>query len=198
MTNSRKHGLTVTCGLEQGKDGASRLLSPQPGLFRHAARAGARIGPGDIVGELEVLGRIYTVLAPAKTQGTVLESERDRPARRPVDFGQTLLDLGRATVAGEAAQAEEAGEATADLVFRSPSAGRYYARPAPGEPPFVEAGGVVEEGQTVALLEVMKTFNRITYRAEGGLPARAKVVRVVPDNESDIGSGDVILELEAD
>ncbi len=47
----------------------------------------------------------------------------------------------------------------------------------------------------MALLEVMKTFNRVQYGGPG-LPARARVVRVVPDNESDVDGGDILLELE--
>ena len=50
-------------------------------------------------------------------------------------------------------------------------------------------------GRTVALLEVMKTFNRIAYGGEG-LPARAKVLAVVPTDESDVDEGDVLLLVE--
>ncbi len=41
----------------------------------------------------------------------------------------------------------------------------------------------------------MKTFNRITFGGDG-LPETAKVVAVVPENESDLDQGDVILKLE--
>ena len=94
--------------------------------------------------------------------------------------------------AGEAA----AGQAFAGLALRAPSSGRFYARPSPGEPAFVKPGDVVSAGQTVALLEVMKTFNRIAYGG-GGLPDRARVTRVVPADESDVLENDVLLELEA-
>jgi acetyl-CoA carboxylase biotin carboxyl carrier protein len=47
----------------------------------------------------------------------------------------------------------------------------------------------------VALLEVMKTFNRVQYGGSG-LPERARVLRVVPSDGDDLAAGDAILELE--
>ena len=48
--------------------------------------------------------------------------------------------------------AEEAPAVTAPLV------GTFYAAPAPEQPPFVAPGDRVEKGQTVCLLEAMKTM----------------------------------------
>ena len=53
----------------------------------------------------------------------------------------------------------------------------------------------VAPGQTVALLEVMKTFHRVAYGGDG-LPERAKDVAIVPAEESDLAGGDAILTLE--
>ena len=82
-------------------------------------------------------------------------------------------------------------------MFRAPLGGRYYARPSPGEPAFVTEGATLAVGQTVALLEVMKTFNRVRYAAENGLPEQAKVLRIVPKDGDDIMGGEPLLELEA-
>ena len=57
--------------------------------------------------------------------------------------------------------------------IKSPIPGTYYRKPAPEEPPFVEIGDAVEEGDVVALIEVMKSFHPIKADAEGlvsGLP----------------------------
>ncbi|GAA0232652.1 hypothetical protein GCM10009527_031490 [Actinomadura nitritigenes] len=45
--------------------------------------------------------------------------------------------------------------------------GTFYGRPSPDEPPFVEVGDVVEEGQQVALIEAMKLFNAVTAAVRG-------------------------------
>lgn len=52
--------------------------------------------------------------------------------------------------------AEEAGECV-----RAPLVGTYYAAPGPGEAPFVQAGDRVEKGQTLCIIEAMKTMNEI-------------------------------------
>jgi biotin carboxyl carrier protein len=53
------------------------------------------------------------------------------------------------------------------IVIRSPMVGIFYRAPAPGEPPFVEIGDSVEEGQQVAIIEVMKLMNRISSPCAG-------------------------------
>jgi hypothetical protein len=41
----------------------------------------------------------------------------------------------------------------------------------------------------------MKTFNRIHYGGDG-LPASARVTRIVAADQSDLDTGDVVLDLE--
>jgi acetyl-CoA carboxylase biotin carboxyl carrier protein len=52
----------------------------------------------------------------------------------------------------------------------------------------------VTHGQTVGLLEVMKTFNRLVYQGDG-LPTEATIERVVPEDGDDVVRGDPILLL---
>ena len=73
--------------------------------------------------------------------------------------------------------------------IKSPIPGTYYRKPAPEEPPFVEIGDAVEEGDVVALIEVMKSFHPIKADAEGlvsGLP--------LEDGET-VAAGMTIVEL---
>lgn len=49
----------------------------------------------------------------------------------------------------------------------APMVGTFYRSPAPGEPPFVEVGEVVEEGQTLCILEAMKLMNEIAAEERG-------------------------------
>jgi acetyl-CoA carboxylase biotin carboxyl carrier protein len=72
--------------------------------------------------------------------------------------------------------------------------GRFYSRPSPTEAPFVAVGDSVRHGQTVGLLEVMKTFNRLVYQGDA-LPEQAKVEKIVPSEGDDVVRGDVILIL---
>ncbi|MCI9376336.1 MAG: acetyl-CoA carboxylase biotin carboxyl carrier protein subunit, partial [Oscillibacter sp.] len=43
-------------------------------------------------------------------------------------------------------------------VVSAPLVGTFYAAPAPDQPPFVSAGDRVQKGQTLCLLEAMKTM----------------------------------------
>ena len=51
----------------------------------------------------------------------------------------------------------------------SPMVGTIYMSPAPGEPPFVHTGEHVLEGQTILVVEAMKTFNEIAAPRTGTL-----------------------------
>ena len=63
------------------------------------------------------------------------------------------------------------------VVIKSPSYGLFYAQPEPGAPSYVEMGGVVKQGDTLGLVEIMKTFTAITSSVAG------KVVGVHVKNE---------------
>jgi len=175
-----------------------QLLAPAVGLWRDAPAPGTLVTPGMPLGALEILGVLHRLRAPAEAAGLVLGSPGPRLARRPVAYGDLLVELdphGSPAGIGPAAAAEATEAEAAGLSFRSPLSGRFYARPAPGEAAFVTVGDVVEAGQTVALLEVMKTFNRITYGGDG-LPARGRVLAVGPDDEADVDEGDVLIRVE--
>jgi acetyl-CoA carboxylase biotin carboxyl carrier protein len=67
-----------------------------------------------------------------------------------------------APVAQPPAEAEPAGE-----VVKSPMVGTVYLQPQPGSPPFVRVGDVVAEGQTLLIIEAMKTMNPIPATRAG-------------------------------
>jgi acetyl-CoA carboxylase biotin carboxyl carrier protein len=80
-------------------------------------------------------------------------------------------------------------------VFKAPTSGRFYGRPGPDKPAFVTAGAEITTGTTVCLLEVMKTFHRVTYGG-AGLPPEARVVAIAVADEADVNSGDVLVRVE--
>ena len=47
----------------------------------------------------------------------------------------------------------------------SPMVGTFYSAPAPGEPPFVQEGDSIEEGQTICIVEAMKLMNEVTAKS---------------------------------
>lgn len=196
--DSRVSPPVLRARLAQGEDGTLRLLAPAVGLYRAAPAPGTFVGPDQALGVLEILGVTHHLLAPAGARGLVVGGARG-PARRPVAFDDLLL-----TLDPQAAHADRTTAATPDApgihdgagVFRAPTSGRLYLRPGPGKPNFVTAGAVITHGQTLALIEVMKTFSRVHYGGEG-MPARARIRAILAADESDVAIGDPLLELEA-
>jgi acetyl-CoA carboxylase biotin carboxyl carrier protein len=179
-------------------EGAAIVIGcPLVGEWRPALAPGQLVVGGAVLGDVEVLGQPVRVIAPAGARGVVTSSVGAQRGRVAVGYGTTLYALdpdvgGVAMVAAEAAHAETA----TGLVFVAPTSGRLYRRSGPGKAAFVSVGDVLAEGQTVCLLEVMKTFNRVVYTPGGGLPARAKVLELVAADESDVAAGDVLMRLE--
>jgi acetyl-CoA carboxylase biotin carboxyl carrier protein len=72
----------------------------------------------------------------------------------------------------------------------SPMVGVAYLAPEPGAPPFVTVGQSVAAGQTLLLIEAMKTFNQIKA------PKAGTVARILVANSTPVEYGEVLLILE--
>jgi acetyl-CoA carboxylase biotin carboxyl carrier protein len=68
-----------------------------------------------------------------------------------------------------AAPAAPTGETLNGEVVKSPMVGTAYLQPSPGAEPFAREGDKVEAGQTLLLIEAMKTMNPITAPRSGRL-----------------------------
>jgi acetyl-CoA carboxylase biotin carboxyl carrier protein len=74
--------------------------------------------------------------------------------------------------------------------FPSPLPGVFYRAPAPGKPPFKSAGDAVAVGDTVGLIEVMKTFTPVLAVAGG------RLVRFLVEDEDAVMAGQPLYELD--
>ena len=70
-----------------------------------------------------------------------------------------------AAVQESAAQPEE--ESYSGTVVSAPLVGTFYAANAPEEPPIVSVGDTVTKGQTLCIIEAMKTMNTIERPCDG-------------------------------
>jgi len=96
---------------------------------------------------------------------TEIEIEQDN-FRIRVSRGATAPVQAPAPVASRAGTAGESQPAAAPAVshpgvVKSPMVGTAYRASAPTAPAFVEVGSVVKEGQTLLIIEAMKTMNQI-------------------------------------
>ena len=177
---------------ERTEEGVT-LTSPEVGYYTCAPSKGCALMPGQRAGVLRSLGREIELVVPAGVSGVVTLDPPER-VLAPVGYGDRLLVL--SPLAEGAAMAEEDDSGEQGVVLRATSAGRFYHRPAPDEPAFLEPGDALEEGTVVGLIEVMKTFTHVTYAATGGLPSRAKLVAWVAGDGADVTAGEALLELE--
>jgi acetyl-CoA carboxylase biotin carboxyl carrier protein len=87
------------------------------------------------------------------------EGKRVRVARTvTVGANTPHVDAGQPREAGERGAKEELHHPG---TVHSPMVGTAYRAPEPGAPPFVEAGTRVTAGQTILIIEAMKTMNHI-------------------------------------
>ena len=68
--------------------------------------------------------------------------------------------------------------------------GTVYLRPEPGAAPFVSVGESVKEGQTLLIVEAMKTMNQIPA------PKAGKVVRILVEDASPVEYGSPLIIIE--
>jgi acetyl-CoA carboxylase biotin carboxyl carrier protein len=74
--------------------------------------------------------------------------------------------------------------------LKSPMVGTAYLLPAPDSAPFVTVGSTVKEGQTVLIIEAMKTMNQILA------PKAGKVVAINVENAQPVEFGEVLMVIE--
>lgn len=73
---------------------------------------------------------------------------------------------------------------------KAPMVGVIYHAPEPGAPPFIRVGDRVSEGQTLCLIEAMKTFNPV--RA----PRAGAVVAILVDDATPVEFGEPLVIVE--
>ncbi len=72
----------------------------------------------------------------------------------------------------------------------SPMVGTAYLSPEPGATPFIKVGDSVSEGQTLLIIEAMKTMNQIPA------PTSGKVTRILVDDGTAVEFGDPLVVVE--
>lgn len=90
----------------------------------------------------------------------------------PVAVAAPAVAVAAAPAAAAAPQAQPAAASPVEESFsgtpvEAPLVGIFYSAPAPEEPPFIEVGQQVKKGDTLFIIEAMKTMNEITAPCDG-------------------------------
>lgn len=75
-------------------------------------------------------------------------------------------------------------------LVRAQMVGTFYRSPSPDEPPFVETGGSVKEGETLCIIEAMKLMNLIES------DFNAEIVEVLVENAAPVEYGQPLFRVK--
>jgi acetyl-CoA carboxylase biotin carboxyl carrier protein len=156
----------------------------------------------DIKGKSSVDQELIRELAQLLAETGLTEIEIDREGMRVRVARQLAPALAAAPVALSAAPSTAAAPAQAEApageddpgkhpgCVRSPMVGVAYLAPEPGAAPFVSAGARVSQGQTLLIIEAMKTMNHIPA------PKAGIVSRVLVANSQPVEFGEPLVIVE--
>ena len=140
---------------------------------------------------------LATILADTGLTEIEIEGKdgRIRVARAPATVQHVAASVAAPPAAVAAAPAAAAAPAEDDFARHpgavlSPMVGVAYLAPEPGATPFIAAGQAVTAGQTLLLIEAMKTFNQIKA------PRAGTVTRILIAPGAPVEYGEPLLLLE--
>ena len=169
--------------------GDAVLCAPKVGIVAGAPAAGTLVGPGSPAGTLTQLASRYDLRVPEGVAGSVAAGPR-RDRSYPVGYGEEILRVVSASV--QVATSVSGASQTEGHHVVAPTDGVFYSASGPGSPPFAPKGARLAAGQTIGLIEVMKTFNPIPYGG-GALPESAEVVEVLVGDGEEVRAGQTLL-----
>jgi acetyl-CoA carboxylase biotin carboxyl carrier protein len=74
--------------------------------------------------------------------------------------------------------------------IKAPMVGTFYRSPSPEAPPYVEAGGIIEPGQVICIIEAMKLMNEIKSEIKG------KILELLVENTEPVEFGQPMFLIE--
>ena len=72
----------------------------------------------------------------------------------------------------------------------APIPGTFYRKPTPDQPPLKREGDAIAKGETIGLIEVMKTFTPVEAKDAG------RLIRFFVENEDAVMAGQPLYEIE--
>lgn len=97
-------------------------------------------------------------------QTVVMQPQQIMPQQYVQPAAMPQVNVATQVIAAEAAAVPAEPEGN---VVKSPMVGTFYSAPAPGNPPYVEIGSPVKQGDTLCIIEAMKLLNEIEADTSG-------------------------------
>ncbi|MCM2473773.1 acetyl-CoA carboxylase biotin carboxyl carrier protein [Rhizobium sp. CG5] len=131
-----------------------------------------------------------------ETDLTEIEVEQDALRIRVSRAGMPMMAMPQMAYQAQPAPVAVAPVIAAEPVrnlanaVTAPMVGTVYLSPAPGSRPFIEVGSIVKEGQTLLIIEAMKTMNQIPA------PRSGKVVEILTEDSRPVEYGEALVIIE--
>ena len=164
------------------------LGAPGVGTWQPSVPTGQLVREGMGLGMLYTFGLRKPVVAPQGTTGHVVQCASDGLW---VEYGQVLIELGELSASdpGPAESVRDQRLPNGVVAVLADTDGTVFLRPEPSAKPFVSQGDEVSPGETIALVEVMKTFTPVRALQAGVLE------RICVHDGAGIGEGQVLFWL---
>lgn len=185
---------SVFGGLKSEGDGGSAMTNENKPTATGASAANDAWTPEGVIAVIRELASQDVQAFALRVESAGLEIAIDRGGGLPRRSGRMYDHQADATGNEETSsytdnsdnpQPDNDNAITASLL------GTFYRRPSPDEPVFVEEGDNVEKGQTVGIIEVMKSFHDVTAHESG------VIGRVLVEDGATVEFGQVLMELES-
>ena len=149
--------------------------------------------PEDSGGPLE--GKMIRDLAAILQETGLSEIEIEKAGLRLRVARQIHMTAAHAPAAAAAAGAAPVAAKTSDVsshpgLVSSPMVGTAYIAPSPGAAPFVKVGDLVNEGQTLLIIEAMKTMNQIPA------PRAGRITQIIISDGQPVEFGEPLMIIE--
>ncbi len=82
-----------------------------------------------------------------------------------------------------------------ELYVKAFTAGIFYRKPSPEKPPFIKVGDIVKNGTVLGMIEVMKSFNYLTF-SNDNIFNRGIIKKIFQKDDSEVSSGDLLFLVE--
>jgi acetyl-CoA carboxylase biotin carboxyl carrier protein len=148
---------------------------PELDLIRSLASILNETGLSEI--ELDQKGTRFRVSKTMTAYATVAPSA-------PASYAPAPMATAPVVAVAKAPDADHAG------TVKSPMVGTIYMASAPGNPDFISLGATVKQGQTLMIIEAMKTMNQIPS------PASGKVTKIFVGNGDPVEYGAPLVTIE--
>jgi acetyl-CoA carboxylase biotin carboxyl carrier protein len=141
------------------------LLSPSIGRIKLEVFVNETIKCGQLIGWLWRLDKCFRLTMPTDCTG-VITAIHGCNGLIALGYNEPLLTIDPRLSSADISPVTMSHTAQAGAYITSPMDGLFYLSSAPENPPFVKVGDSITPGQTLGLIEVMKSFYPVKYQGD--------------------------------